>query len=90
MTGNTGKGIKFNTFLCSKHSYEDFDVAFKVRPKGKRLTAAFNCEEETDYRGPRTGSTSAGRRRTSRMTFGAAWSARTSAPESCGRRPRSW
>ncbi len=39
VTGNTGKGIKFNTFLCSKHSYKDFDVAFQVRLKGAKANS---------------------------------------------------
>jgi hypothetical protein len=32
LVGNTGeKGIKFNTFLCSKKKYKDFEMKFKVR-----------------------------------------------------------
>src|SRR3954464_8826876 len=32
LVGNTGeKGIKFNTFLCSKKRYKDFELSFKVR-----------------------------------------------------------
>ncbi len=34
LVGNTGpKGIKFNTFLCSKKKYKDFEMSFKVRLK---------------------------------------------------------
>ncbi len=34
LVGNTGpKGIKFNTFLCSKKKYRDFELKFKVRLK---------------------------------------------------------
>jgi hypothetical protein len=34
LVGNTGpKGIKFNTFLCSKKKYRDFELSFKVRLK---------------------------------------------------------
>ncbi|MBI1916725.1 MAG: DUF1080 domain-containing protein [Planctomycetes bacterium] len=32
LVGNTGKdGIKFNTFLCSKKKYGDFELSFQVR-----------------------------------------------------------
>src|SRR5262249_29725785 len=35
LVGNTGgKGIKFNTFLCSKKKYKDFELSFKIRLKG--------------------------------------------------------
>jgi hypothetical protein len=35
LVGNTGeKGIKFNTFLCSKKKYKDFEMSFKIRLKG--------------------------------------------------------
>ncbi len=35
LVGNSGeKGIKFNTFLCSKKKYKDFELTFKVRLKG--------------------------------------------------------
>lgn len=34
ITGTTtGEGIKFNTFLCSKKKYGDFELSFKVRLK---------------------------------------------------------
>ena len=34
LVGNTGeKGIKFNTFLCSKKKYRDFELTFEVRLK---------------------------------------------------------
>jgi hypothetical protein len=34
LVGNTGeKGIKFNTFLCSKKKYKDFEMTFKCRLK---------------------------------------------------------
>lgn len=34
VVGNTGKdGIKFNTFLCSKQKYGDFEMSFQVRLK---------------------------------------------------------
>jgi hypothetical protein len=32
LVGNSGeKGIKFNTFLCSKKKYRDFEMSFKVK-----------------------------------------------------------
>jgi hypothetical protein len=35
LVGSTGPGgIKFNTFLCSKKKYRDFELKFKVRLKG--------------------------------------------------------
>src|SRR5204862_1767088 len=33
IVGDTGKGINFNTFLCSKKKYGDFELTFKVRLK---------------------------------------------------------
>src|SRR5262245_9232584 len=32
--GDTGKGINFNTFLCSKKEYGDFELSCQVRLKG--------------------------------------------------------
>ncbi len=34
LVGNTKDGLKFNTFLCSKKQYTDFELRFKVRLKG--------------------------------------------------------
>jgi hypothetical protein len=35
LVGNTfPKGLKFNTFLCSKKKYKDFELSFKIRLKG--------------------------------------------------------
>src|SRR5262245_18511715 len=31
LVGDTGKGINFNTFLCSKKQYGDFELSFQVR-----------------------------------------------------------
>jgi len=31
IVGDTGKGINFNTFLCSKKKFGDFELRFKVR-----------------------------------------------------------
>jgi hypothetical protein len=33
VTGDTGAGITFNTFLCSKKKYKDFEMSFQVRLK---------------------------------------------------------
>jgi hypothetical protein len=33
IVGDTGKGINFNTFLCSKKKYGDFELTFKIRLK---------------------------------------------------------
>jgi hypothetical protein len=33
LVGNSPKGLKFNTFLCSKKKYKDFELSFKVRLK---------------------------------------------------------
>src|SRR5262249_56009636 len=36
LVGNTHPdGLKFNTFLCSKKKYGDFELFFKVRLRGK-------------------------------------------------------
>ncbi len=34
LVGATPKGLKFNTFLCSKKKYGDFELSFQVRLKG--------------------------------------------------------
>ena len=34
IVGATPKGLSFNTFLCSKQKYADFELSFKVRLKG--------------------------------------------------------
>src|SRR5438034_713273 len=31
LTGSTPKGLKFNTFLCSKAKYKDFELKFQVK-----------------------------------------------------------
>lgn len=33
ITGSANPGLKFNTFLCSKAKYSDFELSFKVRLK---------------------------------------------------------
>lgn len=35
IVGDTGpEGLKFNTFLCSKEKYKDFELSFQIRLKG--------------------------------------------------------
>ena len=34
IVGKAVEGLKFNTFLCSKRTYKDFELSFKVRLKG--------------------------------------------------------
>lgn len=34
LVGASETGLKFNTFLCSKKKYKDFELSFKVRLKG--------------------------------------------------------
>src|SRR5947209_18405512 len=31
IVGNTPEGLKFNTFLCSKKKYKDFELRFEIR-----------------------------------------------------------
>jgi 3-keto-disaccharide hydrolase len=33
ITGSTPEGLKFNTFLCSKQPYKDFELKFQIRLK---------------------------------------------------------
>ncbi|MFO0844327.1 MAG: DUF1080 domain-containing protein [Gemmataceae bacterium] len=39
LTGTVEKGLKFNTFLCSKKKYKDFEMRFKVRLEGDRANS---------------------------------------------------
>lgn len=39
LTGTVEKGLKFNTFLCSKKKYKDFEMKFKVRLEGDRANS---------------------------------------------------
>lgn len=36
LVGSTPKGLKSNTFLCSKKTYKDFEMSFKVKLVGDR------------------------------------------------------
>jgi hypothetical protein len=39
-------GIKFNTFLCSKQQYGDFELSFKVRLKGANANSGVQIRSE--------------------------------------------
>jgi hypothetical protein len=39
-------GLKFNTFLCSKKPYKDFELSFKVRLKGKGPNSGVQIRSE--------------------------------------------
>lgn len=39
LVGSTPKGLKSNTFLCSKKKYKDFELKFKVMLKGERANS---------------------------------------------------
>jgi hypothetical protein len=47
LVGNTGpSGIKFNTFLCSKKKYKDFELKFQVRLKEGRGNSGVQIRSE--------------------------------------------
>src|SRR5262245_61335480 len=59
LVGNTGPGgIKFNTFLCSKQKYKDFELKFQVRLKdgrgnsGVQIRSAIANPEHFAVKGP--------------------------------------
>src|SRR5262249_53698162 len=39
LVGAAPGGLKFNTFLCSKKAYRNFELTFKVRLKGERVNS---------------------------------------------------
>lgn len=51
-------GLKFNTFLCSKHQYKDFDLKFKIRLKdakgnsGIQIRSRIHNQEKFAVTGP--------------------------------------
>jgi serine/threonine protein kinase len=45
-TSSTG-GAKFNTFLCSKRSYRDFELTFQVRLQGAKANSGVQIRSET-------------------------------------------
>ena len=47
LVGDTGKdGIKFNTFLCSKKKYADFELSFQVRLAGGKGNSGVQIRSE--------------------------------------------
>src|SRR5438270_13391777 len=47
LVGDSGaQGIKFNTFLCSKKKYRDFDLNFQVRLKGGKGNSGVQIRSE--------------------------------------------
>ncbi len=58
LVGATPKGLKFNTFLCSKKRYGDFELSFQVRLKngdgnsGVQIRSKIHNEKEFAVAGP--------------------------------------
>jgi hypothetical protein len=58
LVGATPKGLKFNTFLCSKKKYGDFELSFEVRLKngegnsGVQIRSKIFNEKEFAVAGP--------------------------------------
>jgi hypothetical protein len=48
LTGSTPKGLKSNTFLCSKKKYKDFELKFKVRLKGGQGNSGVQIRSKID------------------------------------------
>src|SRR5204863_7566497 len=46
ITGATPEGLKFNTFLCSKKKYTDFELSFQVRLKGGQGNSGVQIRSE--------------------------------------------
>jgi hypothetical protein len=46
VTGKSEKGLSFNTFLCSKPKYGDFELKCKVRLKGGKGNSGFQVRSE--------------------------------------------
>lgn len=47
LVGDTSpSGVKFNTFLCSKEQYKDFELRFKVRLKGANANSGVQIRSE--------------------------------------------
>jgi hypothetical protein len=47
-------GVKFNTFLCSKRKYKDFELRFKVRLIGKGWTGNSGVQVRSKIADPKT------------------------------------
>src|SRR5262245_6589435 len=46
LIGSTPQGLKFNTFLCSKKKYRDFELSFQVRLEGKSANSGVQIRSE--------------------------------------------
>ena len=46
LTGSSPKGLKFNTFLCSKKKYSDFELEFQIRLKGGQGNSGVQIRSE--------------------------------------------
>jgi hypothetical protein len=46
LIGATPEGLKFNTFLCSKKKYKDFELTFQVRMKGPQANSGVQIRSE--------------------------------------------
>jgi serine/threonine protein kinase len=46
LIGSTPGGLKFNTFLCSKKKYKDFELKFSVRLKGDKANSGVQIRSE--------------------------------------------
>ena len=46
LIGATPEGLKFNTFLCSKKKYRDFELSFQVRLEGKTANSGVQIRSE--------------------------------------------
>lgn len=46
LVGASAEGLKFNTFLCSKKKYKDFELKFQVRLKGDKPNSGVQIRSE--------------------------------------------
>lgn len=46
LTGSSPQGLKFNTFLCSKKKYGDFELQFQIRLKGGQGNSGVQIRSE--------------------------------------------
>ena len=50
--GSTPNGLKFNTFLCSKKKYKDFELKFQVKLTGKGWTGNSGVQVRSEILNP--------------------------------------
>lgn len=50
LIGSTPKGLKFNTFLCSKKKYKDFELHFEVKLTGDEANSGVQIRSEVENR----------------------------------------